>query len=525
MFEEFSFGMPSKEDVIKQRTRQETDMFNSTIAQHAANVAPQQRGVFSAFANLGRQLLGKPIAELTDQEKNKFSIIESANNKMREMQSTPDWESLDPMEKSFRVQEAIGTAAGENGDLLTSSQIAMQIASQRISATTASAKLAELAGKSKVNEAKARHYEAITDEARQNSVRTYVLPDNNGVYNFKSGPGRMAAGIIKDGVLVDGAGNTYENFLPVEDVATSMNAHSRASSAATSELSARTAASGPGRSPSEQLKATLGIRELTRLRSLAGTQSTTLALSNAVLDAFENVLKDGGAPESIVGGSGKVLSWASNMVAGVRGVIQATTGGREVKIIKGGTKQPDGSIIGGTVVSVAELAEEWADQIALPPGVEAASVEAQAFTGAIVELQYAKALGLEPGSKALSDQDVKNQALTLGSASANPVVIMKALLRNAEGETRQFGLEHRTMWARAINDGMDPARAIAALWSPEVIENSVTGVEKLRARVDALSKGRAQPTVSMPGAPANSMPGAPARQPGATSIDGFIIHE
>ncbi|MGH3055882.1 MAG: hypothetical protein ACRDL7_12990, partial [Gaiellaceae bacterium] len=134
------------DQVRRNRVQEENDTFQKLVGDQAQNLPRNDRGIFQAFANLGRQVnnvvSGNRPGQLTDDEKRKFSILARSNELIKQVQSTDDFKAAAPEEQAIMTQDAMARAAGELGDPQVQANIMLQNAKLRLSFKQANAQLA-----------------------------------------------------------------------------------------------------------------------------------------------------------------------------------------------------------------------------------------------------------------------------------------------------------------------------------------------------------------------------------------------
>ncbi len=168
------------------------------------------------------------------------------------------------------------------------------------------------------------------------------------------------------------------------------------------------------KSDDEHISSTLGKAVFNAVRGQIVTNRSTIKKYDAILTTLSKAMKEGNV-QSIVGGSGKVLSTLDNVIRSMKGIL-ASFGGA----LAGSAAQKDRWM----AMANNPRASIW-DEVALPASVQEDSAQAQLYRSRIMELAYLSAAAAEPSGRGLSDSDIKNALIRLGAESGNPAIMFR----------------------------------------------------------------------------------------------------
>lgn len=448
-----SLGFPtiSKDEALRNRQLEQTLIFNKLISEQAANVAPVERGVFNAFANMSRALSGRGNAELDEATLQKYAIMEKANEKLRTLQTTDEFQKADPSTRSRMSKKALADSALEAGDVMTYTELSTKIFEEELAGRKAQLEMDKLKAQTGASNAAADASRARTASTAQDMYDdAYIMLNPDGTMDMSDSPTIKFGGLDPNTGMfqfTDGTSSPPQGVVPKDMWLRLKELRSK-------ETAASIRAGGDGSGALSNLKKVVGTSEMGKYRQSAAGAAGIARLSTEVFNQFQQFLGKGGDVESIVGTSGSVLGFVGNLASTVKGLTSSFAGTlqRGGQINVDGTRNADGTYNGGEWKTLQQYAEENKNLIALPASIEEDSIEAQKYRSSMMELFYASALALEPGSRALSDQDIKNQIESLGGASGNPISIVEGLLRNS----RQKYASLETSRAQMASVGSDP---------------------------------------------------------------------
>lgn len=452
LFSELGFPELSTDEIIRNRTQEQQLLFQKLISDQAAAMPAVERGVFQSFANLGRALTQKNTAELTDKEKQQFAIMQKSNQNMQELHASPEWKELDDQEKALRSQEAIARAALELGDVGTFSTIALKTAEQRQKFKRDKAALDQLESSTESNrlsQTKSKlDISLLQDKVRQSREGThgvFAVPGENG-YDFGGPPTLVTGKVGPDGVLRTVGGEEYNAFITPEHFDTFADNREK-------QLSPSGRAGGGGK-PLKLNDFSISASEFKAARDLKKDIQGQTLIMKEIGNVFKGSIEKGENPEALVGTAGGFVRLTDNIFRTARGVVA----GFKPSMVVGGTRNDDGSITGGRVVDgITGAVEEFGALIAVPPGIDEKSVEAQRYRSAVMQAVYVDARLAEPGARQLSDADIKNAMDRLGVNSGNPEAIFTVLLQNFRHRTD--GLRNSIETYRGVAEGHLPGSA------------------------------------------------------------------
>lgn len=400
LFGQLGFPQQSQGDLLKQRAEKEQRVFEELISERAAALPANDRRVFSAFANLGRNILGKPEAELTDEEKRKFQIMESTNKIMKAQQAAPEWKDLDPRERALRSQEAMAKAALEAGDMQTFSQLALDSANKRLSYKKAEKELENLEGQIGSRKVTDEYNETRTRLANSGSPGQFYAfdPDNPGAE-----PTLVAGNVDPDtGELIGADGENYGSYMTVNAYTERLQEARLAKAEGTGSV-----ANSVG-----VVRDMYSTGQIGTIRDSISNVKVTGNIVKTLSRGLQGQAKQGRDPETAIATPGRVVKAIDNAT---RLANQAYKGvGSMINI--GGKEVDRGQFEGGENLSVDALAErkEYKEKIRLPEGVKSDSQAAARHRSAVMQLVYLEARMREPGARQLSDADITRAMDTLG---------------------------------------------------------------------------------------------------------------
>jgi len=206
-----------------------------------------------------------------------------------------------------------------------------------------------------------------------------------------------------------------------------------------SQVDPRTGKTGLGKSgepitPDQvgiMLKRVRGTSNIGAISNQGVTAANALDKTKRIVSTLGDLSQYGGV-ESVIGTSGKVVTAVDNFVRNVSGVVNtfAPRGAAEDK--KAGVT-PSGEVRSWNGLSdlkamAGDAANQFADYIQLPEGVERTSAAAQQHRAAIMEMAYMAARLAEPSNRGLSDNDIKNALARIAGDTSNPQVMMRRFL-------------------------------------------------------------------------------------------------
>jgi hypothetical protein len=427
LFGQLGFPELSQEQVIHNRTREDIAVFNDLISKQAAALPANDRLVFSSFANLGRNILGKHVAELTDKEKQQFSVMQRANDVMKQQQESEEWKGLDSREKALRSQEAIAQAAMDMGDIDTFTQLSLQTATQRQAFRRADKELDKLDADIEGTEARTDSTKLQSDVMSFNFDRTkegeqgsFAVNEGAAGFDFSGDP-KLVTGKVDPvtGKLIGTNGQEYDSFLTTKDF--DMFADNLADDA-------KTRATG-GRSATTSFLTNVGSAERKAARAAVediGVQTEIIESVGEVITALDGLQ----GAEQVVGGAGTLVKGVDSLWRTFRGTA------KNINLVMnvGGVKNPDGTYTGGSNKSVFD--QEFLEKnIPVDEALGYTAEQAAKYRSAIMQAVYIDARLAEPGARQLSDADIKNAMDRLGVRTNNPASMMKTLMQNMARRT------------------------------------------------------------------------------------------
>lgn len=488
----------SREDIIRQRQKEETKVFNELITQQAANVAPAERAVFQSFANVGRMLSGKSDSFLTEDERKKFAMMEAANKRMREVQSSPDWAAKSPQERAMASKQALADSALEAGDVGTYTTIVSALAKEQAAAEKAAAELKALNARVDASESTTALNRVKTDNALTDAVdNSFVVPGPDGKYNYENPDIRVGGFDRKRGGYVDTSGNLFQKgALPIGDFTKLQKERGLMLRDKNGELIG-------GKEGFDALMKLVPSAQRTQLKNMSGTAAKVGTVTSAVYGLMKNIIDNGQTPESILKTSGSILTFVDDLSSTVKGLTGAFETGERArfagKINVGGDRANDGSLVGGTWMSIEEYAQKFGDSIGLPKNVQLSAEDAALYKSNMMQLFYLSALTKEPGSRALSDQDIKNAMESLGAQSGDPFVVATRLFDNAAMTYNDLFNAVDQVQVQAGEVGVPPDRAVRLIFGLEDTAKAQKDMEMLGQQMQFITSRTSRRQAAVPG--------------------------
>lgn len=450
LFQQLGLPTMSREDALLARRREETKVFNDLITKQAANVAPAERAVFQAFANVGHALAGGG-AHLTQDEERKFKAIEIANVKLKELQSSPDWQGYSPEDRALASKKALADSLMESGDVAGYTELAAQIVKEKLAADKARKEMASLDARTAAsNASKAASEAKAASTVADQFDNQYVVPGPDGKVSLDGEPTTFTGGYDHErGGFVSTDGKVYKNALPFSDYLDMKENRDK-------NVRANTKAAGGGLG--NFFKA-IPAKKRDQYSSAAQQATRTKLITDKVFGLIENRIDSGEAPETILGTSGSVMRFVGDVGNTIKGLAKSFETGERAqfsgKIGVGGERQADGSLSDAKWMTLDEYAATLGDEFKLPQGIENGSKEAALYKSTMMEMFYLSALSSEPGSRALSDQDIRNAMDRLGGLSGDPEVVVQRLYDNSMAAYNDLFASVNVVKTQAATPGID----------------------------------------------------------------------
>lgn len=449
LFGDLGFPQMSQEDMIKQRTQQQTKLFQELIADHAAALPAQDRGVFQAFAQLGRNAFGKPVAELTADEKQKLGIMQTANERIRKLKADPLWNQMDSYDKALASQEAIAKSALDMGDITTFTQLAQRVGAQRIAKRRSNMEAKKLGIEVESGELALRGEKATIDPDEE--AIQYVLPEADGSFNF-SNPSQIVTGRrnrqgqleLPDGTVMD----NYMDMAAWETVADVRSRHAEALASGSATMDERW----------KMFKDGFGTGELNKYRMSYRDALTGSEMVTSMFNSLDGFMAQGGDLEQVVGTGGGFTKGVNSMWSAMKGVGK----GFSEFVNVGGTKGKDGYYSGGENLSLTQAADRWLSDADLPPGIKEGSAEASRYKATVMRLVYMDARLAEPGARQLSDADIENAKSRLGVGTSSPTDMVSTLMMSYLDHSHKSALNATQQVMGSATGGFNIDRGVAS---------------------------------------------------------------
>lgn len=505
LFGQLGFPAFDRETTIQNRTREQTTLFNKLMAERAAALPAGERGVFQAFAQLGRQIGGTPVASLTPDEQRKFTIMENANKEMKRLQTTDEFNDLSQRDQALRTQDAIAQAALDAGDMQAFSEIALSTANARQAFARGDKELENI--DSTIDSKEAQTKRTIQDTGivahrfgveKQGQQGSFAIPDDEGKFNFSDEPELVTGFLGQDGNLQDASGNVHTSFLTTEDFDRFAD-----------NITQRTKAARPtgGSSPTSDFLKNIGSAERKALRLAKQDIQSQTRIIKSVGRAVDNAIQRGENPEAVVGSAGGFIRLADNMFRTARGAIDGFT--------------PNFVTANGTRVDgVSGAVAEFGDDIVLPQGVEENAADAARYRSAIMQAVYVDARLAEPGARQLSDADIKNAMDRLGVSSGNPQTIFSTLMQNFNSRTEGIRGSIDTIRGVGASSGLSRDKAETLIFGDDtvkILDASSESLDELGKSVFNVAPENLEEPTPIPAA-------LPTSAAGAIDFgDGFIL--
>ena len=428
------FGLPDamRKQAVQNKVKQENAEFQQTLQKSAAHIHPNDRAIFNAVANLGRQVAQKIAGgtELDPQDIIRVRTVENANKEIQSLRETEEWATLDSGEQSLRTMEAYARAALDQGDVQTFAQISENINNQR----TARAKAKKLAIKAGIDTDNATIEQGLKRkrgrnldldaQKKRNDIKigdakledrqrnnTFFVPGQDGVYK------PIAGRIGDDGTLVGIDGERYVGALTSTELDQYTKSLDRLDVA-------------------EDDKKAMGdvdlVKRTNSFNSLVGVKNKAdqfkaardqVRIGSQVLNALKETVQDGNVAESISGTGGGIGLFADNVRSAVKGVTSTLKGGYNgVRLVNS-----DNETIGMGERDFAKFAEDSGVLDNLVNRLAPEDVEKAAeIKSNVIALSYAVARTNEEGGR-FSDQDISRVMTQIGANYNNPESLRRTM--------------------------------------------------------------------------------------------------
>lgn len=450
-------GLPSltRTEALNIRKKEVAQEFRDRISESAALLRPSERNVFTQFANLGNEIGGKDITQLSPTEIKKFQTVEVANQRLKDISKTPEYQALPPIERAFKAKEALAQSAMDAGDFQTGSDILLEVQRARVARLQQQQALdnAQLTGKSaEVGLAQdALAYKSATEtyaQMRGGKPATFMVPDENGKLSYE---GIKTLRMSPDGQIVDLAGRPVENALPI-DALGDINKAIKESQ---------------GRVGSDMKGFISNLKDRDKFFSEAQDVNAGARVVGRALSAMGDAVD----PQQIVGTPGGILSFFDNLWNTGVGSYKNLSG-----IVYAETDNDGNPLPGSSTKTLSEVAEEYAHRIKIPAEFQQ-NVEAQnRYRAAVMQMVYLNARLLEPGARQLSDADIKNSMDSLGVKSDNPMAIVQTLIESYSSRADESAIKFKDVASRGSVHGIDSETAYKAVFG----HNPITRLDETR---------------------------------------------
>ena len=447
-------GVETRAALVQQKRKAKLDEFKQGMAEQAATVAPEHRNTFMQFARLG-DMLGQKMsggangAALTPEEDRSIRIMETANARIKELHQSPEFQTLDPMEKSFRAQKAVADAAAEAGDYSAYSNLATDLYNKRIQYRTAEAQTAVLEGEAKTvdNKVNLLNAEAEAELSRLNKGEPVQMVRVGANGPDLSEPVTVFQSV--DGVLRDESGNevSWGEVLPVDDAIALSDARGK---------------SGGKAFTAGDLSKQIGASNIAKLAQGLEDVDTMVAVNGRLNQALE----EASDPQNIVGKQGGLLNFAADMWNLAVGTGKNLSG---IRIFEDRDADGNGT---GTSQSFNDSINTYISDDMVPAQFRTDAQAALKYKSAVMQLVFADARLEEPGARQLSDADIKHSMTRLGVSSGDPMAVLanlESVMQNRlnvsasryerlGGQIDAYGLDRELTFKRLL--GADPSDVI-----------------------------------------------------------------
>lgn len=410
MFEGIGLTPLSEEEILAQRSQEMQARQAEFLKQQLQGVDPTTAAGMRT-GNLFGQLLARKFGggpKLTAKEQAQIDVKEAARQRVDALRTKPEWAKATPDEQSAMMLEAHAQAAADAGMIDVATQAAQQAATIRRAARQARVNIESM-------EANTERTKQATEIAGEKRLRdkagefgSFIVTGPKGTYDWNPARAQRVQGrVTPEGMLIDNQGNVHDSFLAEDEYM---------------EV-AETIADQTDGDPS----AWAGLNDnqrLTQFRQMAGGTSgmkekkeklravrTQMAITERVGQLLDAMEAKGENPNVILDGSGRIVSFTSNLKNTVQSLGDAfyvPIRNAEGKLMHSGK---------GTADSLMEAVGFDEEGIRIPEGLTANA--ASEYRSAVVQLAYAVARANEPGARQLSDTDFRNALQEIGAESAD----------------------------------------------------------------------------------------------------------
>lgn len=428
MFERHGLPSPgSRLRLQRKRNTQDQAMFEELLERNAAMVSPNDRGVFQAFARLGRGLAGGGQGgQLSPEEEAQFDAVNSAQQRLVSLKEDRDFQKLPPEEQAFRAQQELGRAMMDAGDVATGAQIMGDAAEKKRKQLKASLEMRKL--QEDVDQLPEEREEAAAARRRAAAGEwdTFVVGGaGDNLARPNQTPQTVTGRVRADGTLETSDGESYENFMDMS----------------THEQLLKAQGGGADRlAPITLFHKTFGTKERSALRSQDAAVQNMQNIVEGIGKGFDNLVRLGEDPGQIVGPTGAVVNFSRNFVDTLKSLGSAFRLNQPVVDEQGDVVVSNPMSESGT----SDLVSRFDSAIFVPDGV--VPEERARYQSAVMQMAYSIARLNEPGSGRLSDQDVRAALEELGADQADPrrmatnmVDILAKRTRNFRTRVKQVG--------------------------------------------------------------------------------------
>lgn len=491
------FGLP---ELSLEKYEQEIKQMAPTIVRKELGVGFDKPGAFSKAAAGFAGLAGLGGANLTDEEKAKFKVVDQTRTAVKKMrEESPElWEAMDEDQKADFMQTQMIRSANDNGLPEIGLSAARNLADRRVNRSIQQAELA------RVNQATGTSATTQKEAEQRMSIRDAGAPDDVKDF-FDPASGRGVSGIVMPGgyVMVDGVRRHMSELIPANIYEANMRA-----------ANARNRPGSGGVSTTALFKQSMGAGPAKEARAQYGAYQKQHQITNRIYDLFEKAIEDGFNPASFIDGSGRLVSTLSNLSATMGGIIDAW--------------RLPGEESGTNSTLANQYVDEWgeelgidsvSDLIALPEGL---TIPAAEYESMVVELAYAVARANEPGARQLSDTDFKNALKEIGAKAADPRKLIEITFRKFQRSTADMErvMNHIEGAVNAANTLADRGPQLPLDLMTESILG--TGVTNPREQMNALADRRNELMDVMMG-PEGGMIRTPGQGTGEETIGGATV--
>ena len=462
-FDPSTFPNLTRETMLKERAKKETNDFQTTMMRTAALLPQKDRGMFLSAGGLGKgiaQAIAGKGTQLNAKEVQGLAIMENANKGMRKLQSSDEWGGMSQQERAFKTQDNLAKAALDAGDYQMFSLVSQQTARGRQDARKAKRELDKIdvgIDSTKLKDKKTRQeIKGLqqTFEARDKKVAGTYAVQTDGKYGFAGEPNAITGTINKKGQLVTLDGQTYDQYMAL-DTFDKFADNLRADNKPASTKAPKT--------PKEKFLSQIPNQEETAYRKEYFAANDQMGIVTQISEIFKEAMDNNVSVESIVGDAGTAINFFDKVGATIRGTTKA--------FVMGGTRKDDGTIEGGKKVKgIPDAVKVFGDDIGLPGSITKGSKQATRYKAAIMQAVYVNALSFESAAKSLTDNDIKAAMQRLGVDSGNPATVLRVMTEGVSERIGSLKFKMDTMDAIAQDNGMLPGGGNDAMFGKGAYE-------------------------------------------------------